>query len=71
MHGTHVFRAGKRLEGGEAELSDEEKKECARRGVESQFLSFRARVKGVLGGEGGESGGRLKRVFVAGGGSVK
>lgn len=45
--------------------------ECIRRGVESQFLSFKARVKGVLGGEGGALGGRLKRVFVAGGGSVK
>ncbi|KAL7415883.1 hypothetical protein BDY24DRAFT_337338, partial [Mrakia frigida] len=71
VHGTHIFRAGKRLEGGAEELSDAEKMECIRRGVESQFLSFKARVKGVLGGEGGALGGRLKRVFVAGGGSVK
>lgn len=68
VHGTHVFRSGKRLDGGEADLTEKERKSYIRRGVESQFLSFRSRVKGVLGG--GEKS-KLKRVFVAGGGSVK
>lgn len=60
-----MFRDGRYLEKGEGELTEEEIKLLPRRVLESQFLSFRKRVAGILKGE------RLRRVFVAGGGSVK
>lgn len=66
VSGVHVFRDGSYLAGGEADLTAEERSSLARRVVESQFMSFRKRVTGIL-----KEGGVLRRIFVAGGGSVK
>jgi xylulokinase len=66
VSGVHVFRDGAYLAGGEADLTAEERASLARRVVESQFMSFRKRVTGIL-----KDGGQLRRIFVAGGGSVK
>lgn len=66
VSGVHVFREGKYVDGGETDLTDGERQTLARRVVESQFMSFRKRVGGIL-----KEGETLRRVFVAGGGSVK